>query len=140
MGAAAYLIRHARAGRRSVWKGPDDERPLSGKGRQQARSIARLLRSEPITRIVSSPFVRCVQTVEPLAAALGLEVELDQRLAEGESRDGALALLASLGGGVACTHGDIVEAVLGRSLDKGAAVVVEPAGGALREVEELPAP
>jgi len=116
VGAAAYLIRHARAGRRSVWQGPDEQRPLSGKGRRQSRSIARALREEPIARIVSSPFVRCVQTVEPLASALGLEVEEDALLAEGSgighverlvraNRDaGALAL---------SSHGDVILGLLG---------------------------
>lgn len=116
MGAAAYLIRHARAGRRSTWKGPDEERPLSGKGRRQAKSIARALRGEPIARIVSSPFVRCVETVEPLASALGVDVEVDPLLAEGTGFGQVDRLVRAAAGGAAValsTHGDVILGLLG---------------------------
>jgi len=116
MGSAAYLIRHARAGRRSVWHGPDDERPLSGKGRRQSRSIARAWKGEPITRILSSPFVRCVQTVEPLAAALGLAVEQDPLLAEGSGIVHVERLAREAGDGAALalsSHGDVILGLLG---------------------------
>ena len=115
MGAAAYLIRHARAGRRSVWQGSDEQRPLSGKGRRQSRSIARALRDEPIVRIVSSPFVRCVQTVEPLAGALGLTVEEDALLAEGSgiAHVERLARAAGTGGVALSSHGDVILGLLG---------------------------
>ena len=43
---------------------------------------------------MSSPYVRCVQTVEPLAEAAGLEVEVDDRLAEGADTDAALRAAA----------------------------------------------
>lgn len=127
MGAAAYLIRHARAGRRSVWQGPDEQRPLSGKGRRQSRSIARALRDEPITRILSSPFARCVQTVEPLAAALGLAVEEDALLAEGSgiAHVERLARATDDGAGLALSsHGDVILGLLG-SLEA-AGVPLEP--------------
>jgi len=123
---SVILLRHASAGDRDAWVGDDRARPLDADGRAQAAALRGALH---VTRVASSPYVRCVETVEPLAASLGLEVELDERLAEGGSRAGALALLAELDGGVACTHGDIVEAVLGEPLDKGAAVVLELAGG-----------
>jgi broad specificity phosphatase PhoE len=87
-----------------------------------------------VRRILSSPYVRCVQTVEPLAEALGLEVQLDERLKEGEG--GAAAELLREDGVVCCTHGDIVEALVGRGLKKGAAVVLEDG----EVVRELPAP
>jgi broad specificity phosphatase PhoE len=127
VGAAAYLIRHARAGRRSAWQGPDEQRPLSGKGRRQARSIARALRDEPITRIVSSPFVRCVQTVEPLAAALGLAVEEDASLAEGSGIVQIERLTRAIGDGAGIalsSHGDVILGLLG-ALDA-AGVPLEP--------------
>jgi hypothetical protein len=69
-------------------------------------------------------------------APLGLEVVPDERLAEGAPVAETRALLASLADAVACTHGDVVENVLGRSLEKGAGVVLEGD----RELEEIPAP
>jgi 8-oxo-dGTP diphosphatase len=120
------LLRHASAGDRDAWAGDDRVRPLDAAGRAEAETLRGAIVA---TRVVSSPYVRCVESVEPLAASLGLEVELDDRLAEGATRTDALALLAELDGGVACTHGDIAEAVLGAPLDKGAAVVLEIVDG-----------
>jgi 8-oxo-dGTP diphosphatase len=126
------LLRHASAGDREKWDGEDQLRPLDKRGRKQAKSLrARLLEHAP-TRAVSSPYLRCTQTVEPL----GLEVELDDRLAEGAPIAATLALLEKLDGAVACTHGDVIENVLGRPLKKGAAVVLE----GLEVVEEIAAP
>jgi 8-oxo-dGTP diphosphatase len=93
-----------------------------------------------IDRVVSSPYRRCIETVEPLAGALGLPVEVDDRLAEGASRRRALALLVELDGGLACTHGDVIEAVLGYGLRKGAVAVTEVSPGGAAVLEALPAP
>jgi phosphohistidine phosphatase SixA len=125
------LLRHASAGERSDWDGEDRLRPLDARGLRQAEALAGLLGALGIDRIVSSPYLRCVQTVEPLGAALGLAVEHDDRLAEG-SGDAARELLAGAGV-VACTHGDVVERLLGHGLKKGAAVVLED-GRVLREI------
>ena len=130
----SVLLRHASAGHRVDWEHDDHLRPLDARGRLQSAELVELLRPFGVRRILSSPYVRCVQTVEPLAAALGLEVELDERLEEGQG--GAAAELLREDGVVCCTHGDIVEALLGRGLKKGAAVVLE--GGEF--VREMPAP
>jgi len=61
-----YLVRHAKAGSRSAWSGPDDLRPLTKTGRRQADALGDLLAERRVTRVVSSPSVRCRQTVEPL--------------------------------------------------------------------------
>jgi phosphohistidine phosphatase SixA len=119
----SVLLRHASAGHRLDWEHDDHLRPLDARGRQQSTDLVELLRPFGVRRILSSSYVRCVQTVEPLAAALGLEVELDERLKEGEG--GAAAELLREDGVVCCTHGDIVEALLGRGLKKAAAVVLE---------------
>jgi phosphohistidine phosphatase SixA len=109
-----YLVRHAHAGNRSSWDGNDAERPLSPKGRQQATGLLEWLVDKPLDRIISSPAARCTQTVEPLAAAHGLEVEPDSRLAEGGSAAACIkALLALSGRDVAlCSHGDLIPKVI----------------------------
>src|SRR5437588_2192990 len=92
------LVRHARAGSRKNWDGPDEERPLSKKGRRQAEGLVERLGGYPAKRVLSSPYVRCIQTVEPLAKQLGVEIEPRPELAEGAPIDAALALLRDLAG------------------------------------------
>ena len=105
-----YLVRHARAGNRDRWQKPDEVRPLTKTGRRQAEAIAAALGGEPLAALVSSPYVRCVQTLEPLAQALGQPVPAHDALAEGGPVDPALALVcdvAVLGPVALSTHGDI---------------------------------
>jgi phosphohistidine phosphatase SixA len=116
---SVVLLRHASAGDRVEWEGDDRLRPLDPRGRRQAAKLVAPLLELGVKRVISSPYVRCVQTVEPLAEALGVEVELDDRLAEGAGRTAALELLENVEDAVACTHGDIVEEVLEHSLKKG---------------------
>ena len=118
----SVLLRHASAGDRDDWDGDDEHRPLDEHGHRQAAALVELLRPLGVRRVVSSPYVRCVETVEPLALALGLPVEEDRRLGEGAGR-AALELLRE-DGVVCCTHGDVIEHVLGHGLKKGAAVVL----------------
>jgi len=134
------LLRHAAAGDRHEWDGDDSLRPLDERGRRQAEALRERLLARGVTGVVSSPYTRCAETVAPLATALGVELELDDRLAEGATRGDALAALSSREGFVACTHGDVVETVLGRSLKKGAAAVLELDGGEASIVETLKAP
>lgn len=109
--ATSYLVRHAKAGSRERWTAPDRDRPLSPPGRLQATALARLL--GPTTRSIrSSPYLRCVETVAPLAEAAGLQLEADDRLAEGADPEWALAELASVPGAVLCTHGDIMGSIV----------------------------
>ena len=112
---AVLLVRHAKAGDRDKWEPPDDLRPLTAKGEAQAEAMVAAFAEFDVTRVLSSPYLRCSQTVAPLAAARGLAVEPCDDLAEGEGRAG-LALVRSLLGGesyvVLCTHGDVVEDVL----------------------------
>lgn len=111
---SVWVVRHAKAGSRRGWSGDDARRPLSKPGRAQAQGLVELLGSEKFHRVVSSPFVRCGETVEPLAAAAGREVELDERLSEGAGPYGALALVreAAAEGGVLCSHGDVITELL----------------------------
>ncbi len=115
-----FLIRHAHAGNRSGWRGEDAERPLSDRGHAQARGLVDLLGVRGIERISSSPARRCIQTVEPLADALGLEVELDKRLAEGAPVRTALDVLLGAGTDhVLCAHGDLIPGLMHRLVTQG---------------------
>jgi 8-oxo-dGTP diphosphatase len=108
-----YLVRHAKAGSRRDWNDDDELRPLSKAGRKQSDQIAERLHRRGITALVSSPYVRCVQTLDPLAGRCGLTVTIDDRLAEGNDFRGAIDLLSALpDGAVLCSHGDIVPAVI----------------------------
>ena len=109
-----HLVRHGKAGRRDQWDGPDDLRPLSNTGQRQAAAIKKMLKDAPIERIVSSPSLRCRQTVEPLAEKHGLPVELDDVLAEGTPRDEAVRLVDKFvdSNAVLCTHGDVLTELL----------------------------
>ena len=131
------LLRHASAGDRLNWGGDDMLRPLDRRGRAQSLALRDALLRRGITRVLSSPYVRCTETVAPLAASLGVAVELDDRLAEGAGGAGARELLAARDGCVACTHGDIVDELIGRTLKKGAAVVLD---SEMRVLEKLKAP
>jgi broad specificity phosphatase PhoE len=75
-----FLVRHAKAADRFDWTGGDRDRPLIDKGRHQADRLAAALRREQPVLVAASPWLRCRQTAAPLAAALGLGVELDDRL------------------------------------------------------------
>ena len=123
------LIRHGRAGRRGH-AGPDDSlRPLDEKGIRQARALPALLDAYRIDRIVSSPFTRCTQTVEPLAEQARLEIEQRMALAEGAPGDAARSLIRALGATAAvCTHGDVIAELIGsgRRAHKGSVWVLEP--------------
>lgn len=137
------LVRHAKAGRRGHSVGPDRERRLTRSGRRQADALAVLLGprvavpggARPTGRVVSSPYPRCVETVEPLAHRLGVVVELDDALAEGRAADGALGIVGGLGrgGGVVCSHGDVIGELL-LCLDEGGVPLLDTAG---RRVEGL---
>jgi phosphohistidine phosphatase SixA len=136
-----YLVRHADAGNRSSWVGDDSKRPLDETGRRQAERLVGQLEPQEISRVFSSPYLRCTQTVEPLALARRLPIEHRQELAEGASRDDVLALLRDVGKGtsvVLCTHGDVVEAVLGHESEKGSTWLLEYRGSDVTPVEYLP--
>ena len=110
-----HLIRHAKAKNRAAWEEPDHLRPLTKRGRREASTVAEELGDERLARLVSSPFVRCLQTLEPLAVALELPIETTDDLAEGAGGERAAELLVSLaaaGPFAACTHGDVVFAVM----------------------------
>jgi phosphohistidine phosphatase SixA len=122
------LARHARAAKRTQWTGPVWLRPLVETGVAQARSLAESLADAGVARLVSSPALRCRQTLAPLSLATGIAVEIDERLAEGADEAKAAELLATRGAGatVLCTHGETIGALLARLRAKGLAIEEEP--------------
>jgi 8-oxo-dGTP diphosphatase len=148
-----YVVRHGKAGSRSAWTEPDDLRPLTKAGKRQAQAIADMLADEGIERILTSPYVRCRQSVEPLAERLRLPVDLSDALAEGAPRFEVLALLDKLGDDTAvlCTHGDVVGELLEhcarhgidvdmRQLAKGSTWVLDTDDGSVVDARYVPPP
>jgi phosphohistidine phosphatase SixA len=154
MGMALLVVRHAHAGRRSAYKGDDRVRPLSPRGRVRADALVPILAVYRPQRVLSSPFVRCCETVRPVAESLGLAVESVDELAEGHGDD-AIKLLATMAGesAVLCTHGDVANALLdflvpdpkangrtGMRLQKGDVWIVQSTGETLAIAEHLRRP
>jgi phosphohistidine phosphatase SixA len=136
------LFRHGSAGDSNAWVGDDRERPLDEHGRVQAESLVGLLASNSIERVLTSPYRRCVESVEPLARARGLPIEYRAELGDDAEPEDALALIRSLAGeaAVLCSHGDLIQALLGEELDKGAVAVVEPTEAGLAVAGRLAPP
>jgi broad specificity phosphatase PhoE len=113
------LVRHGHAGAKRDWHGDDGFRPLDTTGLDQASALVPLL-----TRILSSPLVRCVQTVTPLGDTLGIPIERSPSLVpEAGAAATLLARQVSIGEGggeserelgsqlgavVLCTHGEVI--------------------------------
>jgi 8-oxo-dGTP diphosphatase len=106
-----YVVRHAKAGDREEWEGDDRLRPLSKPGRRQAEALVDVFKELPVEHVVSSPYLRCVQTVEPLAAQRGLRIETTDVLAEGAGIRPIFELMQRFRDqpAVLCTHGDVVQ-------------------------------
>jgi len=152
--SALYVIRHAKAGIRAAWSGPDEERPLTRRGRKQARRLVERFQGLDIQRILSSPFVRCMQTVEPLAEARGLPVEVAAQVREGASVDELLRGLATFGDRptVVCGHGTEIRSMIdrleaggatiegARGIAKGSVWVLDREGERIVAAHYLPAP
>ena len=147
------LVRHAHAGSKERWEGDDRVRPLSPRGREAASALVPALLPFRPERVVSSPLVRCVETVAPLARRLRLAVETSDRLLP-DAGEAAVALVEELARGtgavVLCTHGETIE-TLQRSLsaqglgwgpgslrEKGSVWVLRATDGRFTGAEYLP--
>ncbi len=122
--ATIYLVRHASAGRRDLWDGDDRERPVQGDGWAEVEWLTDTLSGLPVARVLTSPYLRCSQTVAPLAAALDLELEEEPALVEGAPAAFTRRLIEELAGtaAVLCSHGDVVSNVVGAAAAGGAVI------------------
>lgn len=105
-----YVVRHGKAGKPEAWTGDDRKRPLTTKGVKQAEELVAVFKRFSVSEIYSSDYLRCVQTVEPLARSRRLQVQLSPSLEFGSGLEGLTEFLGdrALDGVVLSTHGDIV--------------------------------
>jgi 8-oxo-dGTP diphosphatase len=119
-----YLVRHADAKSRAAWTADDRLRPLTKRGERQAAGLVDLLASSQVRRVLSSPAVRCISTVTPLASLHGIDVEEHDDLFEGAEPRAAYELLVEhatrKGDSVLCLHGDLIPELLRRAAKEGA--------------------
>jgi 8-oxo-dGTP diphosphatase len=119
------VVRHADAGDKRTWRGPDVLRPLSPTGHRQAEGLVVRLEDYPVERILCSPTLRCQQTVEPLARDRMLRIESVPALGVDTSPADLHAVFwdLKLRNSVLCTHGETISSLLTQLL--GDTLVVE---------------
>jgi 8-oxo-dGTP diphosphatase len=115
------LVRHARAGKRTEWRGTDRKRPLEPMGEAQAAKLATLLELFAPDRIVSADLERCVETVRPLAKHVGLPIQIDPVFSDESfernpdaTEDAVLALAKPGKVTVVCSQGVAVPGLIDR--------------------------
>jgi len=115
-----YLVRHARAGKRREWHDNDALRPLESDGVRQAVAIASRIADRGLSALLSSPILRCVQTLEPLSLRTGLPIVADDRLTEGADPLFCVRWMTDLEDGtVMCSHGDVIPDVVDALIRRG---------------------
>ncbi len=123
---AVYLVRHAKAGARG-YGAADEQRALTDAGWQQADALAGWLGPLATGRLLSSPYLRCRQTLEPLSARIGREVESVVWLSEAMPFGPVLDQLLELpDGSVLCSHGDLIPDVVAALIRRGTLTLGEP--------------
>jgi 8-oxo-dGTP diphosphatase len=112
-------LRHAKALPRSEWDGSDASRPLTERGRNQAKSIVGPLRAFGVRKIITSDAERCVRTVAPLAKALGRKPVLTEKISQDAWEDDTDDLRSVVGRrvragkpAVLCSHGPVLPGLL----------------------------
>ena len=108
------IVRHALAREKKSWPGPDLERPLDPTGERQAVGLASLLMKHKVRRIISSPAIRCVQTMQPLAEAANVPIELWDELGRDAETTRLMACFTdpAYRDAVLCTHGEVLHQLL----------------------------
>ena len=109
------IVRHGSAGSKSRYKGDDRMRPLDKRGRAQAESLVGQLLAFGANTLYAADRSRCIQTIEPLADELGVEIHREPLLTEeaySEDRKAArrriLEIAAADGIPVICTQGKVI--------------------------------
>jgi 8-oxo-(d)GTP phosphatase len=120
---AIILQRHGKAERRGPEYPDDLARPLAAAGQQQAIALTELLAVYGTEQLISSPAVRCVQTVTPYAEWHGVELQTDAALTEISYVHAPRAVVSWLRdladrrtGTIVCTHGPLLDELIGAVL------------------------
>jgi len=147
------VLRHGVAQARSSWADEDRLRPLRAGGQRQAERLVPVLAAYDVRRLVTSPATRCVETVEPYAAASGSKLQHEDVLSEEGHTDRAVRRLvrelvgelqsvpARAGGLVLCTHRPVLPAIFDAVgledpvLEKGEMAVLHLRRGQVRALE-----
>lgn len=117
---AVQLARHGQARVRATWRGGEDTRPLTAVGAREAIALVPMLSAFGAEEVLTSPWARCRDTVQPYASASGLDlVSAPQLTEDGAKADpkGAKALVGELlrvrrPGAVLCLHRPTLPIVL----------------------------
>ncbi len=119
------LLRHAKALSRDEWQGDDDDRPLDSLGQMQAKRLLSIYQAFNLEQIHTSDAIRCYDTVEPMAKALGLRLEVSNNLSESafkkdkeDAFDYARDLIKSDKRALLCSHNPILPKVLNKLTKK----------------------
>lgn len=152
------IVRHARAGSRSKYKGDDSRRPLDKLGRAQAESLVSQLLAFGASELHAAPQVRCQQTLEPLAQEIGVQIGIEAALTEEAYHDDKKAARArvleiasksSVVTPVICTQGKVIPDLIAWWCDrdgvrpdksrnrKGSTWVLSSAGGTLIAADHI---
>ncbi|MEU4707023.1 bifunctional NUDIX hydrolase/histidine phosphatase family protein [Nocardia salmonicida] len=109
------LVRHAKAGKRNRFDGPDELRPLEASGEQQAKGLTPNLLAFGASEIYSADPLRCIQTVTPLAEQLDAEINCEPMFSEqgydsakSAARQRFLSLVTDRGVPVVCSQGGVI--------------------------------
>lgn len=94
-----FFLRHGEADWPD-WDRPDDERPLTKKGKKEMQRVAQFLRDLEVqpTLIISSPLPRALQTAKIAAKYLRSELREERALADGFDAAKLRTLLKSQAG------------------------------------------
>ncbi len=116
------LVRHAKAGRRDDWDGPDSQRPLSRTGERQVPPVRAMAEWYGVDHVHAAPLVRCVRTVQPVADDLDTKVVEEPALAELEyhaetARLRLLEIAAEDGVPIVCSQGGVIPDLVSRVAD-----------------------
>jgi 8-oxo-(d)GTP phosphatase len=150
------VVRHGTAGSKSRFSGDDTKRPLDKRGRAQAEALVPQLLAFGATDVYAADRVRCHQTVEPLAAELGVPIQNETTLTEEayaknpkRARRRVLRIAAQKGTPVICSQGKVIPDLIawwcerdGVSPDKsrnhkGSTWVLSLSGGRLKAADHI---